>query len=47
MNFLTKILKELAQEFIIPEVIERKLFQRIFIAKKTKEKMITEKYDNG
>lgn len=41
MNILTRILKELAQEFKMPAVIERRLFQQLFISKNTERK------DNG
>lgn len=47
MNILSKILKELAQDFKIPEIIEQNLFRRLFPSKKTKEKMISEKNENG
>lgn len=37
MNVLSRILKDLAQEFKIPYVIEKKLFWRLFFSKKRKE----------
>lgn len=47
VNFLSKILKELAREFRIPESIDKNLFQRIFLTRNNKQKRITEKTDDG
>jgi hypothetical protein len=38
MNVLSRILKDLAQEFKIPYLIEKKLFWRLFLAKREKNK---------
>lgn len=43
MNALSRILKDLAQEFKIPYVIEKKLFWRLFLSKNDKKKEISKK----
>ena len=47
MNILSRILKEIALEFQIPEEIDKKLLQRILGQRKNKQKGIMEKTDNG
>lgn len=43
MNVLSRILKDLAQDFKIPYVIKKKLFWRLFLAKREKNKEISVK----
>jgi len=47
MNILSRIYKELAQEFRIPDTVDKNLFQRIFLTKKNKQERITEKTNDG
>lgn len=47
MNILSRILKEIAQEFHIPEAVDKNLFQRIFGQRKNKLKEIAEKNKDG
>lgn len=47
MNFISQILNELAQEFRIPETIDKNLFQRLFLTRNNKQKRITEKTNDG
>jgi hypothetical protein len=47
MNILSRILKEIALEFQIPEAIDKNLFQRLFLTKKNKQKRITEITNDG
>lgn len=47
MNILSRILKELSQEFRISQEIDKNLFQRIFGQKNNKQKEITEKNKDG
>ncbi len=46
MNVLSKILKELAQEFKIPDVIGKNLFWQLLPTKRIKNKEISEKGGN-
>lgn len=45
--YLSKIIKELAQEFQMPDMIEQSLYKKVFKYKGTKEKTITKKSENG
>jgi hypothetical protein len=47
MNILSRILKEIALEFPIPAIIDKNLYRRLFLSKKTNEKVITEKNEDG
>ena len=47
MNILSRILKELAQEFRIPEAVDKNLFKRIFGQRNNKHNRITEKTNDG
>ncbi|SHN00241.1 hypothetical protein SAMN02746066_04314 [Anaerosporobacter mobilis DSM 15930] len=47
MNILSRILKDLAKEFRIPDSVDKNLFQRLFLTKKNKQNRITEKTDDG
>jgi hypothetical protein len=47
MNVLSRIIKELAQDFRIPEKIEQHLYMNLFSSMKTKGKRISEQNENG
>ena len=45
--YLSKILKDLAQEFRIPKPIEKRVYNKLFKINKNKIKTIAEKRENG
>lgn len=47
MNILSRIIKELAQEFRISDSVNKNLLQRIFLTSRNKQNKTMEKIEDG